>query len=129
MVASAQSELKAGPPAATGSGAATSYTTQLIDLEKKVRPLPIGLTSATFDFLFSASTLKWLLTLAGFWWALTKLAGLTITALAISLGAPFWFDILQKFMNVRGTGTKPDTAATEIRKQAVPTVTVSTVKT
>lgn len=129
MVASAQSELKAGPPAATGSAATTSYTTQLIELEKKVRPLPIGLTSATFDFLFSASTLKWLFTLPGFWWALTKLAGLTITALAISLGAPFWFDILQKFMNVRGTGIKPGSAAAEIRKQAVPTATVSTVKT
>ena len=32
------------------------------------------------------------------------LFGWLITALAVSLGAPFWFDILSKFMNVRSSG-------------------------
>jgi len=32
-----------------------------------------------------------------------KLIGLLITALAVSLGAPFWFDMLNKFMVVRST--------------------------
>lgn len=32
-----------------------------------------------------------------------KLIGLLITALAVSLGAPFWFDLLNKFMVVRST--------------------------
>ena len=32
-----------------------------------------------------------------------NLLGLLITAFAISLGAPFWFDLLSKFMVVRGT--------------------------
>ena len=27
--------------------------------------------------------------------------------LAVSLGAPFWFDILAKIMNLRGAGPKP----------------------
>jgi hypothetical protein len=32
--------------------------------------------------------------------------------MAAAQGAPFWFDILKKFINIRGTGTKPsDTAA------------------
>jgi hypothetical protein len=34
---------------------------------------------------------------------LLKIGGLLITAFAISLGAPFWFDLLNKFMVVRST--------------------------
>ena len=34
---------------------------------------------------------------------LRLLAGWLITAIALSLGAPFWFDTLNKFMVVRGT--------------------------
>jgi hypothetical protein len=34
--------------------------------------------------------------------------GWLITALAISLGAPFWFDLLSKLVQLRGTGPKPD---------------------
>ena len=37
-----------------------------------------------------------------------KILGLLITGLAAAQGAPFWFDILKKLVNVRGTGTKPD---------------------
>jgi len=40
-------------------------------------------------------------------WLVSKLVGLLLTALAISIGAPFWFDVLQLVMNLRGTGTKP----------------------
>ncbi|HEX2955989.1 MAG TPA: hypothetical protein VHO70_04130 [Chitinispirillaceae bacterium] len=36
-----------------------------------------------------------------------SLLGWIITALAISLGAPFWFDLLSKLVQLRGTGTKP----------------------
>jgi hypothetical protein len=36
-----------------------------------------------------------------------KILGLLITTLAISLGAPFWFDVLNKFMIVRST-VKPE---------------------
>ncbi len=38
----------------------------------------------------------------------TKLLGWLVTALAISLGAPFWFDILKKIVNLRSSGTKPE---------------------
>ena len=40
-----------------------------------------------------------------FW--LLKLAGWVITAAAAMQGAPFWFDILKKLVNVRSTGTNP----------------------
>ena len=33
--------------------------------------------------------------------------GWIVTAIALSLGAPFWFDLLQKFVNLRGAGVKP----------------------
>jgi hypothetical protein len=39
-------------------------------------------------------------------WAF-KAAGILITTLAVSLGAPFWFDFLQQFSNPRSSGAKP----------------------
>lgn len=38
---------------------------------------------------------------------LTKIVGLLLTALAVSLGAPFWFDMLNKVINVRAIGKSP----------------------
>ena len=40
------------------------------------------------------------------WWR--KVIGLFITALAASLGAPFWFDALGRLANLRSSGAKPD---------------------
>lgn len=39
----------------------------------------------------------------------TWIIGCAITAVAVSFGAPFWFDLLQRFVNVRGTGPSPQT--------------------
>ena len=39
-----------------------------------------------------------------------KALGLLVSVLAVSLGAPFWFDTLSSFMNVRGAGKVPDTS-------------------
>jgi hypothetical protein len=38
---------------------------------------------------------------------LKSLAGWFITALALSLGAPFWFDLLNKLMKLRGSVATP----------------------
>jgi hypothetical protein len=38
----------------------------------------------------------------------TLVVGWLITAFAVSLGAPFWFDLLNKFINVRASGKTPD---------------------
>lgn len=38
---------------------------------------------------------------------LVQVLGWLLTAVALSLGAPFWFDLLNKFINLRGTGSKP----------------------
>jgi hypothetical protein len=36
-----------------------------------------------------------------------KLLGILLTALAARQGAPFWFDLLKRFVNLRGTGANP----------------------
>jgi hypothetical protein len=39
-----------------------------------------------------------------FWPIVTKLAGCLVTAIASLFGAPFWFDTLQRLVQLRGTG-------------------------
>ncbi len=41
----------------------------------------------------------------------TKLLGVLVTALAVSLGAPFWYDMLNKLVSLRSAGRRPPTAA------------------
>jgi hypothetical protein len=70
--------------------------------QDQLRPLPLGWPY----FLHPADgaalgTLDWF----------SKAVGLALTALALSLGAPFWFDLLAKFMNIRGAGPKPKPTA------------------
>jgi len=48
---------------------------------------------------------------------LMMLIGWIITGLAITLGAPFWFDLLKKLIQIRGSGSRPDTMAEKRAKQ------------
>ncbi|MET1055703.1 MAG: hypothetical protein ABWY16_10390 [Pedobacter sp.] len=41
-------------------------------------------------------------------WDAAKIAGFLLTALAICLGAPFWFDLLNKLVNIRATGKREE---------------------
>jgi hypothetical protein len=45
---------------------------------------------------------------AGFTWFLMKALGLLLTAGAASLGAPFWFDVLNRFVSIRAAGKAPE---------------------
>lgn len=47
----------------------------------------------------------WLAMLSSWFW--THIGGFILTAVAASLGAPFWFDVLNKFINLRSSGRKP----------------------
>jgi hypothetical protein len=49
---------------------------------------------------------------------LETLIGWLITALAICLGAPFWFDLLNKLISLRGAGTKIDASGSGSRGKA-----------
>lgn len=42
------------------------------------------------------------------WQQAMHLPGWLLTIMAISLGAPFWFDVLNRFMNIRNAGRAPD---------------------
>ena len=41
------------------------------------------------------------------WWVVRKILGLAITIVAVSLGAPFWFDILNRFVSLRSSQRIP----------------------
>jgi hypothetical protein len=61
---------------------------------------PLGVGWSTFDPA-SIDGLGWLF----------KLGGWLMTALAVSFGASFWFELLKKIMNVRSTGSVPASPA------------------
>jgi hypothetical protein len=46
---------------------------------------------------------------------LLKIIGIVITTLAVSLGAPFWFDMLGRFVRVRSSGARPALAADQAK--------------
>ena len=77
-----------------GQSAVGDAVSKIQCAESALRPMPIGWTFPLQDVSFGL--------------IVQKLAGLVITAIALSLGAPFWFDLLSKFMQIRGTGQKPD---------------------
>jgi hypothetical protein len=56
-----------------------------------------------------------------------KVLGLLITTLAISLGAPFWFDILKNVANLRSSGPAPAAAPSPAPAASAPAATVSIV--
>jgi hypothetical protein len=96
MVQAAQPFISKPLPPTAGSNANPDPYKSFNDTMTTLRPLPIG-----WDFKASfAYGDPGLLIL--------KLFGLLFTGLALTLGAPFWFDLLSKFMRIRGTGTKPE---------------------
>jgi hypothetical protein len=70
------------------------------DTVQKPRPCPKGWSS-----------------LLGFWLRRHWL-GFIITSAALSLGAPFWFDLLNKLVSMRSTGQKPVPEAAVIQAQS-----------
>lgn len=63
--------------------------------------IPIGWTSNNVPH---GSWLEFL------WGLFIKIIGISFTAFALLLGAPFWFDLINKIVNLRGAGKKPDGA-------------------
>src|SRR6266496_631251 len=62
--------------------------------------LPLGWNKS--EFAAQKNGLDW----EGF--IFTKLVGMAITVIDIMMGAPFWFDVLNKVSNLRGVGKKPE---------------------
>jgi hypothetical protein len=55
-------------------------------------------------------------------WFLLKVMGLLLTAGAASLGAPFWFDVLNRFMSIRSTGKAPEESPKAPKQIPMPAV-------
>jgi hypothetical protein len=55
-------------------------------------------------------------------WFVLKLIGLLLTAAAASLGAPFWFDVLNRFVSIRSAGKAPEEAPKPPRAVPIPGV-------
>lgn len=97
LVAKAQ---EIGKQPAVNNPEEAQKTIRLMDEEMKRLQFPIGWTKKSLNIFNS------------FWQILSKAVGLFLTGLAVSLGAPFWFDTLNKFVNLRSTGTKPEKTVT-----------------
>ena len=96
--------IDAGTPVQTGTVSLTDSETQLLTSLGGWQPDRQRLSA---DIVLKGDGWRvrsaWFARSAG-----SHLLGWFITILAISLGAPFWFDVLNKFMNLRNTGRAPD---------------------
>ncbi len=53
-------------------------------------------------------------------WIIAKFTGLLLSIMAVSMGAPFWFDVLNKLVNIRLASGRPDPTATDLAPAAAP---------
>jgi len=105
-VASAEERIKAGKPAqpdanASGTSSTDDQTAQLKKAVSEIRDintLPLGWKCAAGDIrTIPNSPLAWFL----------KVLGILLSAFAVSMGAPFWFDMLNNIVNLRVSGAPP----------------------
>ena len=90
------------------SSSNTANATNISDLKAKTSQLKNDLDSVhalDLPMGWKAENIKDRKTFTDYF--IKHLAGWLATILAIMMGAPFWFDILNKISNLRGTGPKP----------------------
>jgi hypothetical protein len=88
-------------------------TVQADGLQAKCWPDLVHPTSSPYQVSLAGTDPR-LVDLGEWSWWLWKILGIIATVLAISQGAPFWFDLLQKAVNLRLAGNPP--AAPEPKK-------------
>jgi hypothetical protein len=81
----------------TPSGTTGGSDTTQLEQQLAAAPIPIGWAGSGPQGLPGNPPWGWL----------AKLAGLLLTTIAISVGAPFWFDLLKRIMNIRSSGPEP----------------------
>jgi hypothetical protein len=110
LVAQAEQAAKApsaappnGVPEASDTGAAAAAAARAHAQETLANfdrlNLPVGWGHVQLVAETSGATL-------GLW--LSRLCGWVLTAFAVSLGAPFWFDLLKRIINIRSAGKAPE---------------------
>jgi hypothetical protein len=96
MVAAAQE--MARQPVGESSAKRAEETVKAVKAEFEKIKLPIGWGILTKPEPPSKTTVyDWMI----------RICGWIITAFAVTLGAPFWFDVLNKFIHIRSSGIKP----------------------
>lgn len=70
--------------------------------ERELFSLPVGWNSTNLSYQFGEEFSSFKL--------LRAMLGWTLTAIAISMGSSFWFDLLNRLIDVRNTGSKPPVA-------------------
>lgn len=91
--------------AANGSVAPQDYVAQFASLKGQFDQLNIPLGWPDPDA--PQSNDFWFLLVHNRDYLFKKIIGILITALAVAQGAPFWFDLLNKVVNLRGSGKEP----------------------
>lgn len=86
------------PPASAGADAFDEAVHKAELARREIGALDDGALSFAFGWNRVPST---------FSGVVLKVLGLVISIFAVSLGAPFWFDMLQKVMNIREAGRSP----------------------
>jgi hypothetical protein len=99
VVAEAEKNVQSGNPA-DASGKNVSFQQVAVEIRQANTP-PIGWSSVPGDIrALPVTPGEWLL----------KVLGIALSSFAIVLGAPFWFDVLNKIINLRLSGNPPKTA-------------------
>lgn len=83
------------------AGKSTEEPQTIKDLRSELNKVPVGWDKENWGSLFSGNS-NFIL----------KLLGWILTAIAVSLGAPFWFDGLGKVLNIRRAGARPASGGT-----------------
>ncbi|NJR38628.1 MAG: hypothetical protein HC781_06990 [Leptolyngbyaceae cyanobacterium CSU_1_4] len=65
-------------------------------------PLPVGWNKIVVEEQVQDEKKGWMLPIP------QRVLGWFVTGLALSMGASFWYDLLNQFIQVRGTGAKPE---------------------
>jgi hypothetical protein len=101
VAAQAQKAASEGNATDLGGGSSGDDTLAAQIDHVKQLSLPIGWSTDPADPRWPADAAGWL----------AKLLGLAATIVALSMGAPFWFDLLGRISRVRGGGAQPPRAA------------------
>jgi len=116
LVTAAQAQSKAGLPEGVNVAQATNRLTSL--------GLPIGWSACAISDVKLADEAGKPAACDASQWSLSKIAlmvvGWLVVALAVTQGAPFWFDLINRFIAARGAGPKPVTQSADVPAKAAP---------
>src|SRR5262249_25844287 len=101
----------------SGNCAAPDYQRVRKDIEDNLKALPVGYQKTEFVNYWKDIGNRQASDILSEW--AINVGGWLLAAIAVSLGAPFWFDLLNKLINVRLAGSKPPSPKSA-KKQPAP---------